>query len=716
AINAIAWDALARRGIWETSDLASQVPNLQVSSPYGRTQPNFILRGVSVANEFNANQASPNGVYLDEVYLSARFAQGMNLFDLERVEVVKGPQGTLYGRNTVGGAINILTRRASFEPLNGFVEGGYGNFNRWHATGAVGGTLVEDRLAVRVAGTIERGDGQQPNGIAGQAAGRSTRNYAVRGSVLFQPVDGVRMTVRAYMGESDPTTEQAYAIGSAPGGANAYTGYTRPATMDFWRTDANYVGRNRAAARGVALTTNIAAGAWDITAITAYDSGKMRVDQDPDGSGVDVFRINWNSDYEQFNQDFRVATDASAPLRAIFGAYYGWDQNRTFNRYSFFHFLNGVPGTPAFDPPNIFLSPPYPGLFSGVPGLFSGFSAQHNFTQTRTSKAIYGEANWDIAPDITLTGGLRYTWDNLSLRNVSSTALDYSGAAHFTFIPFFAAPGATCPDTPGCPALDSASSKLTGRAIISYRPSATAMVYASYSMGYRAGAINGTAYASPTQLSFVEPEQVTAYETGFKTTFLNRRIRLNGALFYYDYQNQQLQEIVGVVPFLRNAPSARAYGLDVDMAAVISDGVTLNWGFGYLNSRYKRLALSGVDLAGNHFSNAPSLSFNADLDVTLFDDGARAVHVRPNAVYTGDIWFSPFNGRNGNGNLRQPGYWLANVQAEYQVGNFALSAYVRNLFAKDYFTYALDLRAAIGNDFLIRGERRTYGLNAVYRF
>jgi iron complex outermembrane receptor protein len=716
AISAIGGEALRDKGVLDTSALAGQVPNFQVSSPFGKTQPNFILRGVSVANEFNANQASPNGVYLDEDYLSARFAQGMNLYDLERVEVVKGPQGTLYGRNTVGGAINIITRKAALEPFNGFVEAGYGNFNRWHVTGAAGGTLVDDVLAARIAGTIERGDGQEPNGVAGQPAGRSIRNYAVRGSIFLKVSDRVNFTLRGYKGETNPTSEQAYAIGSGPGGANAITGYKRPATMDFWQTDANYVGRNRAAAEGMALISQIGVGTLDITSVTAYDSGLMRVDQDPDGSPVDVFRINWNSDYKQFNQDLRIATDASRPFRVIVGAYYGWDQSKTHNRYTFFNFLNGVPGTPAFDPPNIFVAPPYPGLFSGVPGVFSGFAAQHNFTQSRTSKAIYGEANWDIVPKLTLTAGLRYTWDSLKLRDVSSTALDYNGVARFNFIPFLAAPGSTCPDTPGCPSLDSRSSKLTGRAILSYKPTNTLMFYTSYSKGYRAGAINGTAYASPTQLTFVEPEEVTAYEGGFKSTFLNHRIRLNGAFFYYDYKNQQLQEIIGVVPFLRNAPKARAYGIDLDMSAVITPDVTLNWGFGYLDSKYQQLTLSGVNLDGNKFSNAPDLTFNADLDLRLFRLGDGEFHLRPNAVFTGNTWFSPFNGKNANQNLQQPAYWLANLQAEYRTGNLAVTGYVRNLFAKTYFTYGLDLRASIGNDFLIRGERRTYGVNVSYKF
>ncbi|MEO0032304.1 MAG: hypothetical protein RIS94_2062 [Pseudomonadota bacterium] len=715
AINAIGGEALNNKGIVDTSSLAAQVPNLQVSSPYGKTQPNFILRGVSVGNEFNANQASPNGVYLDDVYLSARFAQGMNLFDLERLEVVKGPQGTLYGRNTVGGAINIITRKAAFEPVNGFAEAGYGNFERWHATGAIGGTIVDDVLAVRIAGTIERGTGQEANGL-GLKPGRSIRNHALRGSILLKASDALSFTLRAYTGKTEGSSEQAYAIGAGPGGVNPLTGYARPAGMDFWQTDAGYVGGNKASADGVALTTKLSLGGVDITSITGYDSGKMRVDQDPDGSPVDAFRLHWNSDYKQFNQDLRIATDASKPVRGILGLYYGWDRNKTFNRYEFFNFLKDVPGTPAFDPPNIFAPPPYPGLFSGIPGLFSGFGVQHDFTQSRTSKAIYGEANWDVTPQITLTGGLRYTSDTLKLRDVSSTALTYDGTGVFNFIPFLAAPGATCPDTPGCPALDNTSNKLTGRAIVSYKPDDRVMVFASFSKGYRAGAINGTAYSSPAQLTFVEPEQVTAYETGFKTSLLGRRIRFNGSFFYYDYRNQQLQEIIGVVPFLRNAPKARAFGIDLDMTAVISDAATLNWGFGYLDSKYQDLTLSGVVLDGNRFSNAPNLTFNADLDLKLVGRGENALHLRPGVVYTGDTWLSPFNGKNGNGNLHQPGYWLANLQAEVRHGAFSLTGYVRNLFAKKYFAYGLDLRNSLGTDFMIRGERRTYGVNVGYRF
>ncbi|MDR2857686.1 MAG: TonB-dependent receptor [Novosphingobium sp.] len=725
AINVLSGDTLTSKGIAQTSELAAQVPNLQISSSFGKNQPNFILRGISVGNEFNSNQASPIGVYLDEDYLSARFAQGMNLFDLERVEVVKGPQGTLYGRNTVGGAINIVTKKAGFGPANGYVTAGYGNFNRYSAAAAFGTTLIDDVLAIRVAGTFNRGDGEEPNPLPGKPAGRSTRDYAVRASILFKPADNLSFTLRGYKGKSNPTSEAGYSIGAGPGGANAVTGYMRPANYGFYETAADYVGRNAASAQGLGLIGKLELSSFEITSITAYDDGKLRIDQDPDGSPVDEFSINWYANYKQFNQDLRLSSDASRPLRFIVGGYYGFDRNKTFNTYRFFNFLQYVPGTPAFDPPNIFVPPPYPGLIGGVPGVFSGFGVHHDFTQDRRSYAGYGEVDWDVSDKITLTAGLRYTHDTIRLYNVSSTAFAYNGIEQFTLIPLLNAPGTSCPGTAGCPdKLTNSSSKVTGRAIINYKPTPNLMLYASYSRGYRAGAINGTAYASPGQLTFVEPEQLTAYEAGFKSTLLDRRIRFNGAVFYYDYRNQQLQEVIGIVPFLRNAPKARAIGLDLDFSARISDAVTLNLGYGYLDSKYQTLVLSGVNLAGNRFSNAPNMTFNASADIKLLDNGTGQLHLLPNAVFTGDTWFSPFNrspssatGAVGDNRYEyQAGYWLANIRAEFVMQRLSVGVYAKNLFDQRYFTAAVDLRAAIGADYLVRGDRRKFGFDVTYRF
>lgn len=166
AVSAIPASALQAKGVFETSDLSNSMPNLQVSSPYGQQQPNFSLRGVGVGTEFNANAASPVGVYVDEVYQAFRASHGQQLYDLQQIEVVRGPQGTLYGRNTTGGAINFITKGPSLSGTEGYVTAGYGNYNRVNLEGALEFTPVEDKLGIRIAGTYVNSDSYVHNRLA----------------------------------------------------------------------------------------------------------------------------------------------------------------------------------------------------------------------------------------------------------------------------------------------------------------------------------------------------------------------------------------------------------------------------------------------------------------------------------------------------------------------------------------------------------------------
>lgn len=710
-VSALTGDELSSAGVVETSDLSGQVPNLIIQSPFGATQPNFILRGISVGNEFNANQASPIGFYVDENYISARFAQGMQLYDLERIEVVKGPQGTLYGRNTTGGAINVITKKPSLGDSEGYLSAGYGNFNTVTASGAGEVTLVPDKLGIRAAATYGNGDGQiealNPNV---EEDFRSTDYISARATALFRPTESLEFILSGYVSDNSGTSDAPVGLGVGPGGTQPL-GYVRPASYNNFQTDADNQGIYGTDGSGVNLKTTWNNDSLSIISITAFDEGSLRVEQDSDGSPLPWFNIEWFSDYEQFNQDLRLQFSTDKLFLTV-GAYYGWDENKTFNQYNFFPALQAV--LPGFNPPANPAASLAVGLNPNSP--VTGFQVDHDFTQVRTSYAAYAEAEFAVSDEITIIGGLRYTNDEIEVKDITSIAQDYDGTPQFSLLP----PG---PIGPVFGPISNSDDQITGRLVLQYEPSNDLNFYGSYSLGYRSGAINGTAYLSPAQLTFVEPEEIEAFELGLKSRLADGALTFNAAAFYYDYKNQQVQEIINVVPFLRNAPKAEAYGLDLEAIWTVSDTVRLNAGLGLISTEYKELTLSGVDLAGNRFTNAPNVTANLGGDWIAYSQGHSEVRLSADATYIGDHFFSPFNeGPSfvgdpiGNGNQQQDGYLKVDGRATWSYKNYDFSIWGRNLFKKEYFSYGLDLRNGFGFDYLVAGQARTYGVEAKVNF
>lgn len=703
-VAAISGDALESAGVFNTADLAGQVPNLVVASPYGDAQPNFILRGISVGNEFNSNQASPIGFYVDENYISARFAQGMQLFDLERVEVVKGPQGTLYGRNTTGGAINVITRRPELDGSNGYVTAGYGNFDTKELSGAAEFTLIPDVLGIRGAVTWSEGDGQLENLTPGKPDMRSTDNSAGRLAIRYRPNDALDFDLRLYSAESHPLADVPLTLGVGPGGAQA-DGYVRPASYGFWQTDSADTGEFVTIGSGAAFNARWSLGDFQIISLTAYDRGKQGLHNDFDGSAPDWGVVDWRAKFEQFNQDVRLQYDGDGFVGTV-GAYYGWDENRTHNTYDFFSLLQGI--FPGFNPP----ANPAADLTTGLfPGPVTGFAVDHYFTQTRRSSAVYAEGEWQLTDQLTAIAGLRYTHDEIELDDVQSFALDYNFTPQLNLIP----PGLYDPTAQFGPIEDSGNT-VTGRFILKYQLTDDVNVYGSYSRGYRSGAINGTAYLSPAQLTFVEPEEVNAYEFGVKSELFDNRLRLNAATFFYDYSNQQLQEVILVVPFLRNAPAAEVFGIDVDATLEVTDDLTINWGLGVIDTEYKELSLSGFDLSGNKFTNAPEMTSNVSADWRIGEAMGGDVRLFTNATYIGDTYFSPFNEVNNNGNLQQAAYWTLDGRLSWSNGAYEVALWAKNILEEEYYTYGLNLQNGFGLDYLVAGAPRTYGIQVRAEF
>ncbi|KWV92138.1 TonB-dependent receptor [Erythrobacter sp. YT30] len=801
AISAITGDQLTERGITDTSDLMGALPNLQVTSAYSETQPNFSLRGIGVANEFSAATASPVGVYVDEVYQSFRASHGQQLYDLERVEVLRGPQGTLFGRNTTGGAINFITRKPELDGTSGYLTLSYGNFNRIFAEGAIEATLVDDVFGVRIAGTYVDADGYTFNPTLNQDFAE-TNNVSGRVTFQLEPTPDLSVTLKLYGARSNPRQDLPYGIGYLENRTDA-AGYSRflprpelgGRILDEDEVQADTAGRYFTDTLGAALTVQgQLSDSLTLTSIMGYDESSYRLSPfDCDGSPNNVCAIRYNSESSNLNFDTRLSFDDGGRFRGIIGGYFGVDSIDTRDEPDFFGFLRpllqgaGVPDNfnnipiavgnslrtlPAFaiDPTLAITDPGFcapvvinpAGFFdarsliafnadvaatnsaagtavqaacaaAGAPP-FGPILAEQQFTIERPSFAIYGEGVLDITDKLSLTVGLRYTWDTVRYKNGSAVLFDLGGQDIFaTTVPYeFPFDG-----TRERVRQEEDTGELTGRIILDYQATDDILLYASYSRGYRAGTFNALAYQDISQVYFVDPEQVNAYEIGIKSQFANS-LQLNLAGFYYDYTGQQIAQIIGATSFLRSA-DGRLFGAEAELTWQPADFIRLDAALGYLNSEYQGNEVDPTDptaltlsINGNDFPNAPELTFNAGVELIPFDDGRNKLTLRGNASYMGEYFFDPF-GDYGQDPCDQPvagsnvllatpelacgnpSYWLFDARVTYERDDFSVSLWGRNLTDKFYYVYGLNLNAFF-QDYLTRGAPRTYGVEASVRF
>ena len=802
AISVIDGNAMLAKGIVETTDLMGALPNLQVTSPYGKTQPNFSLRGVGVANEFSASTSSAVGVYVDEVYQSFRASHGQQLYDLERVEVLRGPQGTLYGRNTTGGAINFITRKPSLQGTNGYITAGYGNRNTYEIEGASELTFADDRFGMRFAGTLTKGDGYTRNPVDGKKYGGQD-SIAGRISLRFKPSETIDINLKVYAAKNDALQDLPYGIGYLAGRSNA-GGYSRFAPrpelggrlLKRNEVQADTGGTYFTASKGFSLTVEgELSDNLTLTSITGFDRSDYQLSPfDCDGSPIDICAIRYRSDSDNFNQDLRLNYEGSK-LKLIAGLYYGKDTIDTVNEPDFFGFLKpillgaGVPGgfgnvpigvgnsvgtLPAFLF-NPALRPTTPGYCAPVVvnpnGLFDARSliafqtdvattnsaggtasqgacaaagappftqilARQQFTISRPSSAVYGEASYAFNDKFKVTLGLRYTWDKVKYSNGRSVIFNLAETAPVaSLVPYSFPFNANLPAV----AQKTSTGRLTGRIVADYKFSDDVLAYVSFSRGYRSGTYNGLAYQDISQVYFVNPEKVDAYEGGIKTRFADNRVQLNLAAFYYDYANQQIAQVIGATSFLRNA-RGRMFGAEAELDAALTDSLRVDASLGLLNTKYKGNAINAADprsltlnINGNPFPNAPKVTFAAGVEFDLFKGDDSGLTIRADAQYMGRYYFDPFKdyGQNPCDKPRtgtlvlqatpelacgNPGYWLFNSRATYKINDKAsVGIWGKNITNKFYYVYGLNLNAFY-QDYLTRGAPRSFGIDATLKF
>jgi iron complex outermembrane receptor protein len=691
SVTALGGDALARDRIRQADDLVTQVPNLQLTATVGEGTPSFAIRGVSMS-DFSLNQSSPVATYYDEVYKGNFAFLGVALYDLERVEVLRGPQGTLYGKNTTGGAINIISRKPSFD-TEGYLSLGYGNYNRFDAEGAINLPLTQT-LAARFAFTVARADGWFKNVEPGKPDLNGVREYGLRASLLWEAAPGASFLLRASTSLQNPYNYGIYAQPGPDGiGAGVYEAFDQGTS--YFRTGLNrrelastYTPRRHARTKAISLTSTVDAGrGLTVTSVTSYDRGKLFFAEDNDGSPLRVAELSYTDRASQFAQDLRLTSDWQGPFNFILGGYYSREKVYNKNTLAFFQDLDST-GDGLVNEEDCLETFPL------------ACNLVNQFDQLKHSYALYSDTHYDLGGGVTLRGGLRYSHDDGLQTGLDSIAYGADGTPAFTIIP----------DT----RLSFKRDNVSGKVGLDFKPSRDTLLYANYGRGYRGSSFNAQAFFDPSEVSVAKPETIDAFEVGAKTQLLDRRITLDTSAFYYIYHNQQFVNVDSVTgaATLINIDRSRIYGAEAELRARPTDAFTLRAALGLLHARITRGELSGLDLRGNRLPNAASLTLSGGIDWTLFDTSAGQLSVHPNISYVSSQYFEVINVPR----LKQGGYALVGGHIDFSHGPWTASLWAKNLTNTFYTTSRIDLLASVGYDYNHLGTPRTYGASISHRF
>ena len=711
----------------DASTLATQIPNLQVNGIVGEGSPLFSLRGVSMF-DYSLSQSSPVASYIDEVYKGNFVLFGVELYDLERVEVLRGPQGTLYGKNTTGGAINFITHKPGFD-TEGYIKVGGGNYNRREVEGAFQTALIPDRIAVRIAATYTKADGFVHNILPGHPDLEGVDQYGVRLSVLFRATDSLDFTLRYSKSMQDP---QNYAI--IPGRVSdlgiglveAYyptsdgTATGKPLGNDT--VAQNYTPRRRQDNQAVSLTTHWAlSDSYALTAISSWDQGSLFNPEGTDGAGIDIFKIPYLGKTHQVTQDIRLSTTGTDALSYIIGAYYQHEAifNSTENRFYNFLDYNGDGQMNYQDCVDSSFNTPGGGYAAG---FFVNASCRYynSFDQIKNSWAIYSDGSYKLTDLVKLRAGVRYNHDTGEQKN----ALDQLRGVDEVPIANILATDVPVLALPGTPGYDQTvnqkftqgfhNSSVTGRAGIDFTPTRDSLIYLSYSRGYRSAAFNAQFLFTNTDFTTVKPETLDSIEAGFKTSWFANRLQVDGAVFHYQYKNQQIINVypTGQQPLI-NLGKSKIDGGEIEITARPVRTLQARLGMGFLNSRVQEGRLASGDISGQKLPNAPSVSGNASADWDAWTGALMGVRLHVDASYSAKQYLA----LPQEDAISQKAYSLLNARLSLHgvTDNWELGLWGNNLGNTFYLTNAVDLQG-LGYDYRHRGIPRTYGVDATYRF
>jgi iron complex outermembrane receptor protein len=680
-VTAFSSEDLRQSRIVNATDLASQVPNLDVKTDIPGAQQIITLRGVGL-DDFSSTNESAVGIYNDDVYLASFAEADFTMFDLADVEVLKGPQGTLYGRNSTAGAIKLTSAKPSFDQLDGFAEAGYGNYDTFEANGWVNIPLASD-LALRFsAQTTQQGTGYWFSRLLDTDLGEQDV-FHERGQALWQPASALTVLLKIEGQEDNSSIGVGKFFGTIstnaapcpdfahPGHCVDFLGYT-DTTSDPFQGDWNHLAPYKVQEFNSTLHMDDDLGWAVLSSITGYINFNRSFYIDADASPATISEFDQNDDIKQFSEELRLAATTDG-IDWQTGAYYSWDKIHSY-----------TPGS--------------------LRDLLDADVLIHS-DQSTTSAALYGQAKWPLTSQLALVSGLRATYEDRS----------YDGGSDFvisgTHIPLF--------HTFEGDTIDNRNISWHGG--LNWNPDADTLVYAFAAQSTKSGGFFNGITTTSAALAPYKPEHLTDYELGLKSSVLGDTLLVDSSAFYYDYHDYQSQTFtnVGAVSLIKlsNIREASIYGLDLGLTWLPVDGMTLRGGLGLLHSRlgsFPYITASGGNLepAGNRMPDAPTASFNgqARYEHQVFGNYVGAVQ------FAGTYEDANFKEALNVPYLNSPASWVfdGRVSLATMDQNWEIAFWIKNMFDEEHAIQVTDDGDSVG--YRMFNDPRTFGVTLTHHF
>jgi len=753
SITAYTGDQLEQLGFTKSSDIARFTPGVHVGGNLAGQNLQFTIRGVA-QNDFNDQTESPVAVYIDDTYVAMAQGQRFAMYDLDRVEVLKGPQGTLFGRNATGGLAHFVSRRPTDE-LDGFIRVEYGDYDRLKLEGAVGGP-ISDGISGRLSGYFHEQDSYldhsydpanpqsfTPSELAlSQGTGDDfggEENSAVRGQLLFDIGDTASLWLSANWADSELATSPYQSEATAPildaqgrqrnaifqpkdstaqgftyeTGAPIENGifgpFARPIPgsdgtgyidkdgngLDYTEGDFSFDDLNTMESVGFSAKLDWQIGDMDFVSITDYKDFEKFMGMDVDSAPMNQLSVWFDAQVDQVSQEFRLSGSTNT-MRWVTGLYYlhvEYDNNIGFK---------ALDNAPLLLPPGT-LPADYPA----------------HVEQETDNISVFGQFDMDLSDKLSLTVGLRVMEEekdflyDLQVRELTS-AKDFANGTLF----------GTFSDVVGLPVStrftdDTSDTLWAGKVQLDYKPGDDMLLYAGINRGVKAGGFNapidfGGAQLTPGGYSYEYDEEVLlSYEVGFKSTLMDGMMRLNGSLYYYDYQDYQGYVFAGVSGNVVNYDST-VVGGELELITSPVDGLDIILAGSYIDAE-----VEDVEVAPGVFENAepsyvPPLQLSGLIRYAWpVGDGEMAVQA--DASYSDNAYYTL---RNYDSH-EMDDYTLANARISYATGgdsNWEFSAFVNNLTDEENEVMGFDISLFCGCSEIAVGEPRWWGVSARKNF